>query len=62
MFKNLGYDIFRDSSSTISFIPKIYDLIDSINSNTKKFSLQADINSYSNKVKIYMIAIFKRAH
>lgn len=51
---NRGYDKFRDCGPTIRFILKINDLIDIMNSNSKKYGLQADINSFSNKVKIIL--------
>lgn len=56
--KNRGYDQFRNCGPTISFILKINDLVDIMNSNTKKYGLQADINSYSNKVYNNYIILF----
>jgi len=52
---NRGHEKFRDCGPTISFIRKINDLIDIMNSNTKKYGLQADKNSFSNKVKIALL-------
>ena len=49
---NRGYDKFKDCGPTITFIRKINDLVDIMNSNIKKYGLQADINSHSNKVTI----------
>jgi len=52
---NRGYEKFRDCGPTISFIRKINDLVDIMNSNTKKDGLQADKNSSSNKIKIALL-------
>lgn len=52
---NRGHEKFRDCGPTISFIRKINDLIDIMNSNTKKYGLQADKNSFSNKIIVDFI-------
>lgn len=49
---NRGDIKFEDCGSTIRFIRKINDLVDIMNSNTEKYGLKADKDSYSNKVGI----------
>jgi len=47
---NRGDKNFIGCEPTVKFIRKINDLVDVLNSNTEKHSLQADPNSNSNKV------------
>lgn len=47
---NRGEKKFIDYEPSINFIRKINSLVDVMNSNTEKYGLQADPNSYSNKV------------
>lgn len=54
---NQRHSQFRDCDPTIIFIRNTNDLIDIINVYTKKYDLQVDINSYSNK-KIIALLLF----